>query len=275
MPALWITYAWTDNADGDFDYLVQQLAAAGIEASFDRLALIPGQHLWAQLGARICSDALAGWAYLLTPASLASRPCHEELAYALQRAIESKEVTFPLIGLLHKISIQDVPPALRVRLCVNLASPDWIEEIRAAVEQRPPTRQTPPQGDLIFRQYDTYLGQAGMKAFEVRPRFGELRFWRFAFPESGPQPVRFGYGPANGSGIASSKSTVISGANISVEETPMKLYGAGDAISASTSAYAIFKGELPASFIFGTAREGFGLLNRYQTFHSSGRSKDS
>jgi hypothetical protein len=153
---------------------------------------------------------------------------------------------------------------------VNLANPDWIEEIRAAVEQRPPARQTPTQGDLIVRQHDTYLGNAGMKALEVRPRFGELRFWRFAFPTSGPQPVNFGYGPANGGGIASAKSTMIRAEIHQVNGIPMKLYGAGDAISASTSAYAIFSGELPASFIFGTAREGYGLLDQCQVFAAGG-----
>jgi len=262
MPPLWITYAWADNAEGDFDYLIQQLAADGVIALYDRVALIPGQHLWAQLGERICSDALAGWAYLLTPASLASRPCQEELAYALQRAIETKEEAFPLIGLLHNVSIRDVPPALRTRLCVNLANPDWIEEIRAALEQRPPARHTPTQHNLIIRQHDAYLGNSGMKAIEVRPRFGDLRFWRFAFPTSGPQPVSVGFGPANGSGIASNMSSVIRGEIPQVNGMPMKVYGAGDAISASTSAYAIFSGETPESFIFGTARQSFGLLDQ-------------
>lgn len=268
MPALWITYAWADNVEGDFDYLVQKLADVGVEASYDRVALIPGQHLWAQLGARICSDALAGWAYLLTPSSLASKPCQEELAYALQRAIESKADAFPLIGLLHNVSIRDVPPALRVRLCVNLANPDWIEEIRAAVELRPPARQAPTQEDLIVRQHEQYLGNSGMKAIEVRPRFGELRFWRFAFPAAGPQPVNFGYGPANGGGIAGTKSNVIRSEIPQESGIPLRIYGAGDAISASTSAYAIFSGELPQSFVFGTAREAFGLMNQSQFFEA-------
>lgn len=268
MPALWITYAWADNAEGDFDYLVQKLATAGVQASYDRVALIPGQHLWAQLGARICSDDLAGWAYLITPSSLASKPCQEELAYALQRAIESKDQAFPLIGLLHNVSIREVPPALRVRLCVNLLNPDWIEEIRAAVEQRPPARQAPIQGDLIVRQHDAYLGNARMKALEVRPRFGELRFWRFAFPTSGPQPVSFGYGPANGCGIASTKTNVICTEVPQLHGTPMKVYGTGDAISASTAAYAIFSDELPERFVFGTAREGFDVLDQGQLYEA-------
>ena len=38
---LWITYAWKDNSDGDFDYLVEKLRSGGIEASYDKIALIP------------------------------------------------------------------------------------------------------------------------------------------------------------------------------------------------------------------------------------------
>lgn len=268
MAPLWITYAWADNAEGNFDYLVQKLDSAGVKASYDRVSLIPGQHLWTQLGNRICSDSLSGWAYLLTPSSLASNACQEELAYALHRAIETKEQTFPLIGLLHNVSIRDVPPALRVRLCVNLASPDWIEEIRAATEQRPPARDILNQSELIVKQHEAYLGNSESKAIEIRPRFGELRYWRFAFPTAGPQPVSFGYGPANGGGISSNKSSVIRADIPNIYGASMKLYGAGDAISASTSAYVIFSGSLPTSFVFGTAQGAFDLLKQHQLFEA-------
>ena len=32
---LWITYAWVDNVDGDFDFLVQELGAANVEGRVD------------------------------------------------------------------------------------------------------------------------------------------------------------------------------------------------------------------------------------------------
>jgi hypothetical protein len=67
MPPLWITYAWTDNTEGDFDYLVQRLTEHGVTAQFDRVALVPGQRLWEQIGQKISSDELSGWAYLLIP----------------------------------------------------------------------------------------------------------------------------------------------------------------------------------------------------------------
>ncbi len=204
---LWITYAWIDNAEGDFDYLVQQLVAAGIPALYDRIALVPGRKLWEQLAEKISSEALAGWAYLITPHSLSSQACKEELAYALDRALEAKGEEFPLIGLLHQVSIRDVPLPLKVRLCVNLANPDWIEEVRSAIESRPPRRTIHLQSPIVTRVHRPYLGDDSATAIEFRPRFGEITYWRIAYPVAGPQPSRWGCGPANGGGISLPPST--------------------------------------------------------------------
>jgi hypothetical protein len=255
---LWITYAWSDNAEGDFDFLVQELSRAGISAMYDKIALVPGRKLWAQIANRISSDPLSGWAYLVTPNSPASAACQEELAYALQRALETKGEEFPLIGLLHGVSIRDVPLALRVRLCVTLANPDWIEEIRAAISGAAPRRSIPAQDPLIMKIHRGYLGQPDRLAIEIRPRYGELRYWRWAFPSSGPQPVAWGTGPANGCGIRVTEREVIEGEYSDIAGTPMKFVGAGDPITPSTSTYAVFDRELPQKCFFGVAKEPFG-----------------
>ena len=118
-----------DEEEGDFSYLVQELRR-GVEATYDKVALIPGHRLWEQIADSITRSSLSGWAYLLTPNSLGSEACREELAYALYRALNENGSDFPLIGLLHGVSIEDVPPALRVRLCVSLASPTWKRKSR-------------------------------------------------------------------------------------------------------------------------------------------------
>lgn len=46
---LWITYAWDNNKDGDFDYLAQELEDSGVATSYDKIALIPGRRLWDQI----------------------------------------------------------------------------------------------------------------------------------------------------------------------------------------------------------------------------------
>ena len=256
---LWITYAWADNDEGDFDFLVQQLGNAGVPAKYDKIALIPGRKLWEQIAARISSDPLAGWAYLLTPASLASPACQEELAYALQRALENRGSEFPLIGLLHGVSIRDVPVPLRVRLCVNLRNPDWIEEVRAGVEGHPPRVATPERDPYIVKLHNQYLNQPGRLAVEVRPRFGEIRYWRFAFPENGPQPAAWGAGPANGGGIGAVHTETVEGIFPDIAGARMKFVGAGNPLSPATSAYAVFDHQLPDRFFFGVAKEPFGV----------------
>lgn len=256
---VWITYAWSDNDEGDFDFLVQALAKARIAAKYDKIALIPGRRLWAQIADRISSDALSGWAYLLTPNSITSTACQEEFSYALQRALETKGEEFPLIGLLHGVSMRDVPVALRVRLCINLANPDWIEEVRAAVAGTVPKRSPPEQQSFVVKIHKNYSGQRGRIAIEIRPRFGELRYWRMAFPSTGPQPIAWGSGPANGGGIGGVQREVIEGECDNLGGIRMKVVGAGDAISASASAYAVFEPELPEKCFFGIAREPFGI----------------
>lgn len=99
-PYIWIAYAWIDNEEGDFTYLVQELNRVGVEATYDKIAIIPGRRLWEQIGNQITNGPIDGWGYLITPNSLSSEPCREELEYALNRALEKKRNDFPLIGLL-------------------------------------------------------------------------------------------------------------------------------------------------------------------------------
>jgi TIR domain len=108
---LWITYARKDNEEGDFDYLVHELARIGVVAVYDKIALVPGQKLWPQIDKQITKGDLVGWAILLTPKSLESEACLEELVYALDRALSVKGEAFPLLGIFHGVSVKDVPAA--------------------------------------------------------------------------------------------------------------------------------------------------------------------
>ena len=67
-----------------------------MRAEYDRIQLVPGQRLWEQIGERVTKGPFDGWAYLLTPSSLQSEPCREELAYATYRALTDKGAAFPL-----------------------------------------------------------------------------------------------------------------------------------------------------------------------------------
>lgn len=262
---LWVTYAWGDDTEGDFTYLVQELGGVGVECRFDKIALAPGQRLWDQIGEQIVSGELDGWAYLLTPQSLASEPCREELAYALNRCLQSK-ADFPLIGLAHGVSFEDLPPALAARLCVSLDSPNWREQVKAGLERRPPAVQMSQTTQYHWTVYQPYRGKATETAVEVRPRFGQVAFWRFVLPADA-KVLRWGHGPSGGQhDLMTVRHMSVEGGAGKIEGKPIQFFGSGDTLSPGTSAYAILGDPLPPYVALGIAKEAFGPPEQLEKF---------
>ena len=260
---VWITYAWTDNSQGDFSFLVQELSSVGVEASYDKIALTPGKRLWDQIAERITKGPLDGWAYLLTPASLESEACREELAYALDRALRTKGAAFPLIGLLHGVRSDDVPPALRIRLCVSLADPNWKEQVKAGLERRAPILSVSLQSKYVWKVHKDYGGKSRVMAVEVRPRFGEVMYWRIAVPY--PASItRWGYGPAGGGSISGMMTLALTGTR-NMRGATFSVVGAGDKLSPGISAYVVLNG-MPEFVAFGLASEPLGEADVYETY---------
>lgn len=262
---LWITYAWADNAQGDFAFLIQELDSVNVLATYDRIAIVPGQRLWNQIAARITQDPIDGWAYLLTSNSLSSEPCREELAYAMDRALNTKGGGFPLIGLLHGVSIADVPPALKVRLCVSLASPNWKEEVKAGIEGIPPVVAKVAQTEFVWQVHRGYRGDPTATAVEVRPRFGEIMYWRIAVPTS-VSIAQWGHGPSGGGALSFAKMMCVEGGTGDVGGVPMTWFGSGDRLSPGISAYVIFNGPPPKFVGFGLASDPAGSPGRVEIF---------
>lgn len=259
---LWITYAWADNKEGDFDHLINELRAAGIDTQFDRIALIPGQRLWDQIANKITTGDIGGWAYLVTPNSLASEPCKEELSYALDRALSVKGGVFPIVGLMHNILAADLPPPLKVRLSVPVGTPGWIEQIKAALEQRAPVIEPPGTNPFKVTVHKDYLGKPGLVAVEFTPRFGELRYWRVAYPQSGPLAVAKSFGPAGGGGVSMVLREFLEGTTVE-HGHHMNFFGSGDPLSPHTSAYAAFQDGCPDQIWFGWSKEPFGMPSEW------------
>ncbi len=173
MPSkkLWLTYAWADNREKDFYYLVQALDQAGLDVHFDRRSLVPGQRLWTQIGGRITDPALCdAWGILLTANSLASQACIEELSYALDRALSAKGAGFPMFALLHGVSAAQLPPALKIRLCIPLENTDWVSQVVSAVEMRAPGLPISGLDQWLLHEHTTVEGLA----LEIRPRFDRI-----------------------------------------------------------------------------------------------------
>ena len=173
MATIWITYAWADNQHNDVDFVAQELERAGLTVKLDRWNLGAGRRLWEQIEAFICepnqSDA---WLLVATNNSLASEPCKEEFAYALDRALKSRGDMFPVIALfLTHTDPSLIPAGIRTRLHVSITDPDWKERIVAAAERRAHAASRPD-----VQPYHLHVhrleGRSKPFAIEVRPRAG-------------------------------------------------------------------------------------------------------
>jgi hypothetical protein len=173
MATVWITYAWSDNEHGDVDFIAQELQRAGISVKLDRWNISAGKRLWEQIDKFICdpgeSDA---WLLIATQNSLASEPCKEEFAYALDRALKARGNAFPVIALfLTHTDPGLIPAGIRTRLYLSITDPDWKERIVAAAEGRAHAASMANVQPFHLRVHNL-TGRFKPMAIEVRPRAG-------------------------------------------------------------------------------------------------------
>jgi hypothetical protein len=172
MKKLWITYAWDDNKNQDVDFITQELLSVGVDVRLDRWTISAGTRLWDQIQKFITSDKESdGWLMIATENSLASEPCREEFAYALDRALRTRGDMFPVIALFPR-SVDDhlIPPAIKVRLYLSLTDTNWKERIKAALEHRGPNVGRPAVASYELTTHNDH--PSGRVIVEIRPRAG-------------------------------------------------------------------------------------------------------
>jgi hypothetical protein len=256
-PKLWVTYAFDNVKGGNFDFLVQELKNSGVDVTFDKVALVPGRPLWEQIADRIADPNLNGWAILLTKESLQSEACKEQLAYALDRTLNTKGRSFPLLGLIHRVTIQELPTALRVRSLVDLRDPQWTKHVLSGLLAVPLNEPEPPQASFIWEKIDSYLGNPGRIALFVRPRLSELNNWRFYVP-SDAKIILFGIGNPQ-SGISGNLMQAIEGhgkVTAGNEQVDVQIKGAWNTLSPGIGAVIILEKPVPKFACFGIAQAG-------------------
>ena len=183
MPSLWITYTWADNQEQDVDFLAQELGGADLTIKLDRWNLTAGRRLWDQIADFITNPAHSdGWAIYATQSSLGSEACREELAYALDRALGSRNDAYPVIALFPgPVDTTLLPASLRVRLCVSTTDPGWKERIVAAVERRPMTIGSDPLQPFVAQAIRP-APPPYKHVLEFRPRAGGWNPFIFGVP---------------------------------------------------------------------------------------------
>jgi len=172
---IWLTYSWHDNQDRDVDFIVQELDDAGLEVHLDRRDIAAGKRLWQQIAGKISDPKICdAWVFLISHNSLASEPCREELAYALDRALESRGESFPLIGLVYGPFTPDmqIPKALKVRLYVQLTDENWKQRVVEGVAGRGIGKQQTERVQPYELRIHPPTETQKIFIIEVRPRVG-------------------------------------------------------------------------------------------------------
>jgi len=248
MASAWLTYAWSDNADGDVDFVAQELVAAGLDLKLDRWNVGAGRRLWDQLAGFIQDPAESdAWILFASQASLGSEPCQEEFAYALDRALSVRGATFPIIGLFNgPVDTALIPAAVRVRLCVSTTDPDWKERVVSAAEARSPAVSRP---QLAPYQIRLHAQADGTHAIEVRPRAGSWSPFCAGVPADEKDHVRptIMHGPANRpdtGGVLFS-----TGEGLSSDGAWWIMFAQNEATP--TQSYYVFVHDFPSKLLFG------------------------
>jgi hypothetical protein len=250
MATVWITYAWADNQHGDVDFVAQELQRAGLTVKLDRWNLAAGRRLWEQIegfiGKLEQSDA---WLLVATNNSLASEPCKEEFAYALDRALKSRGAEFPVIALfLTHADPSLIPAAIRTRLHVSITDPDWKERIVAAAERRAHAATRPEVAPYHLHVHQVPGGSKPL-AIEVRPRAGVWAPFIAALPLAEKESVQpfLMIGPRD---VPTDSGMLMNCGEGPSPDNTMWLMSAGNQ-STPTESYYIWCMKLPSQLAFG------------------------
>ena len=252
MTILWISYAWTDNKNGDVDFIDQELTSAGLTVTRDVWELDAGKRLWEQIEKSICDPAQSNaWLLFMTQASLLSEPCREEYSYALGRALGSRGATFPVIGLSYGSVDSDLIPAgIKNRLYVSLDDPNWKERIVASVEGR---KIDLPRATIDPYHYQFYQPPGSRKyVLELRPRAGS---WCPAFAGI-PAPERLRCNPSisiGPSGAVPSFSILSTGEQLNPSGEWWMVW-TQNPVTPTTSLF-VYMDEMPSCVAFGDTKQ--------------------
>lgn len=262
-PRLWIAYPWIHREERDFGYVIPQLKEADVEATCDSIQLNPETPLWQKIVPRLVGSQIEAFACIVTAPCLNRRPCAGELVTALDRTLQYMGPNFPRIGLLYGTAAQDLPPTLRMLPCVSLADPEWNLQVVEALRTKPRNHE-PDRTRFIWKIHPSYGGNPAITAVEVCSKFENIQYWRFAIPRSA-MPYHWGQGPSGSGDISPIKIAPAKGSG-RYAGYEITWFGAGNAITNTESAYALFSGQLPEFVCFGGAKTPHGPPARMELF---------
>lgn len=258
-PRLWISYAWIGKEERDFSYLLPRLKEGNIEAVYDSLPVESHLRLSQRIVHRLLSIDFDGWLYILTHQVVSRRVCADELIASIDHTLVHLGPEFPVIGLLHGISAQSVPAALKVRPCLAAGDPEWRQLLFRALRQPPVIQKKEIVGQntrFLWKIHPCYGGNPSMTAIEVGSKFESIEYWRFAIPKFAVVSG-WGVGAAGGGDISPIKFAIAKG-TAKYGGYDITWFGAANTVTTTESAYVVFSGPAPEIVCFGRAESPSG-----------------
>jgi TIR domain len=254
MAAAWLTYSWADNKAQDVDYIAQELRRAGLTVHLDKWDLQAGKRLWEQIAGFITDPSKTdAWIIYATANSLSSEKCKEELYYAVDRALGTRDESFPVVALFPSAAEIDLlPPALKTRLNVSLEDPQWTERIVAAAERRQPAIDRAGIGPYAIAFHRT----SSRHFVEIRPRAGVVSSFFVAIPVNEKDAVDPSIHPGPSGRIP--RASIVQGAREFCSETEDGTWWVmtADNQATPTTSYFLQCRELPTRIAFGDLAAG-------------------
>ncbi len=268
-PRLWISYAWSNRKDRDFDFLVPQLRITNVEATYDSLQVLPDTRLQERILQRLRSIGFDGWLYVLTQQLLAQETCRDELISAINVTYRQMGSDFTMLGLLDGVAARNLPLMLRTRPCLSLDDPDWARQVAEALRRRSASKKEAVRLEtrFVWTVHYCWEGDSSKTAIEVATNGESIPYWRFAVPKSA-QPVQWGVGTVGGREISPVKLGVANGSG-RCENSNVIWFGAANRVDARQSAFVVFSGGLPDFVCFGPAESFLGPPGKVEVFETN------
>lgn len=262
-PVLWLTYSWLDDEQQDVQYVAQELQRSGVDVRLDKWHLKAGERLWDQIASAISDESECdGWAIYATRNSLESQACKEEFAYALNRALQTRGSSFPIIAIFpEEYDGSLIHASLQVRLAVLLSDEEWCERVLAALESRSPNIIIP---DIAAYFIEVHPATMEVNRFayviELRPRIGTWQPFNVMFPEAEEDRVKplLMYGVKDAPTLRSMLHLPYRGIDTTGE---FCMLGADNPATPTTSYY-LWCAELPSMIAFGIGPKFYSLTLR-------------
>jgi len=175
MADIWLTHDPEDARGGAVAFIAAEMERAGAAVKLDPRHLRPGpQPLWRQVSGYVINPRRVGaWCFYITEETLAAGETAAEIAGAARLARQLRKERLPVAIICPgSLPPELISPELRSLGLVQMTSQYWVEQLRAAVEERRPEIPPPGLPPYALTLHDWGRGHGRGQALEIRSKLG-------------------------------------------------------------------------------------------------------